>query len=361
MGPLVRGPFAAPGADLRLAFEAAPTDKDRAGECSRRLTPKRSLPPLPPPDRLFVMQTITPREFSEIIGVPLAALKRKSSVFPFPDLKYRVLAGRERDRIVLDVLQTIEGGKLRAAGKNDPSHWVRGWGKIRDLVREQGVSAEVLSPQRHKLLPASRLGGNYVVSDDPLFEFKLSLIVRKAILGHFLKGYSRIVEFGCGTGLNLYILARLYPDKELIGCDWARPSLDMLGEIAASLNRPIGGYVFNMLDPTGAIPLDRETAVVTALALEQLGNGYQPFLRYLVRKKPALCLHLEPLLELYDRDVLADDVAIKYHTHRNYLNGFLPALRSLAEKGTIEILTERRVKFGNMYHDPYSTVAWRPL
>ncbi len=309
------------------------------------------------------MQTITPKEFSEIIGVPLSALKRKSSVFPFPDLGYRVLEARERDRIVLDVLRTIEGGKLRAAGKNDPSHWVRGWGKIRDLVRQQGVSAEVLSPQRHKLLPACRLGGNYVESDDPLFEFELSVIVRKAILGHFLKGYSRIVEFGCGTGLNLYILARLYPDKELVGCDWARPSLDMLGEIAASLDRPIGGYVFNMLDPTGAeaVPLDRETAVVTALALEQLGSDYQPFLTYLLSEKPALCLHLEPLLELYEADVLADYLAIKYHMRRNYLNGFLPALRSLAEEGTIEIAVERRVKFGNMYHDPYSTVAWRPL
>jgi SAM-dependent methyltransferase len=309
------------------------------------------------------MQTITPKELSEIIGVPLSALKRKASVFPFPDLGYRVLAGRERDRIVLEVLKTIEGGKLRAAGKNDPSRWVRGWGRIRDLVRQQGVSAEVLSPQRHKLLPACRLGGNYVVSDDPLFEFKLSVIVRKAILGHFLKAYPRIVEFGCGTGLNLYILARLYPDKELVGCDWARPSLDMLGEIAASLNRPIGAHEFNMLDLTGAdaLPLDRETAVVTALALEQLGGEHQPFLTYLLRKKPAFCLNIEPLLELYDPADLADYMAIKYHTRRNYLRGFLPALRRLAEKGTVEIAVERRVKFGNMYHDPYSTVAWRPL
>lgn len=308
------------------------------------------------------MQTLTPKELSEIIGVPPAALERKASVFPFPDLEYRVLAGRQRDRIVLEVLKTIDGGKLRAAGKNDPARWVQSWGRIRDLVKQQGVSAEVLAPQRHKLLPACRLGGNYVASDDPLFEFKLSVIVRKAILGHFLKPYPRIVEFGCGTGLNLYILARLYPHKQLIGCDWARPSLEVLGEIAASLSRPIGAHLFNMLDLTGAdaLPLDRETAVVTALALEQLGGEHQPFLTYLLRKKPAFCLNIEPLLELYDPDVLADYVAIKYHTRRNYLRGFLPALRRLAEQGSVEIAVQRRVKFGNMYHDPYSTVAWRP-
>ncbi|MCH8197557.1 MAG: class I SAM-dependent methyltransferase [Proteobacteria bacterium] len=309
------------------------------------------------------MQSITPEQMSEIIGVPPPALELMPAVFPFPSLGYRILRGPKRDRVVRNVLDLVAEGKLRAAGANDPANWRRGWGRIRDIVRDEGVSLETLSPQYHKPLPACRLGGDYVESDDPLFEFKLSVTVRKALLGHFLKDHGKIVEFGCGTGLNLFILAQLFPDKELIGCDWVAPSLEMLGEIAASLDRPIGGCVFNMLDLAGGddVPLAPDTAVVTALAMEQLGKDFLPFLGFLLDRKPAFCLHIEPLVELYDNDDAADAAAIRYHRYRNYLEGYVPALRALAADGTIEIISERRVKFGNMFHDQYSTLAWRPL
>ena len=114
---------------------------------------------------------------SEIIGVPPPALELMPRVFPFPSLGYRVLRGPKRDRVVRNVLDLIAEGKLRAAGANDPANWLRGWGRIRDIVRDQGVSLETLSPQYHKPLPACRLGGDYVESDDPQFEFKLSVTV----------------------------------------------------------------------------------------------------------------------------------------------------------------------------------------
>jgi SAM-dependent methyltransferase len=300
---------------------------------------------------------------SEIIGVPAAALELMPAVFPFPSLGYRVLGASKREKVMERIDDLIAGGKLRAAGANDPANWLRGWGRIRDIVRDEGVSLETLSPQYHKPLAACRLGGDYVESDDLQFEFKLSVTVRKALLGHFLKDHGKIVEFGCGTGLNLFILAQLFPDKELIGCDWVAPSLEMLGEIAAHLDRPIGGCRFNMLDLAGGdnVPLAPDTAVVTALAMEQLAKDFGPFLGFLIEKKPAFCLHIEPLVELYDATDAADAAAIGYHRHRNYLEGYVPALRALAFEGTIEIIKERRVKFGNMFHDQYSILAWRPL
>ena len=69
---------------------------------------------------------------------------------------------------------------------------------------------------------------------------------------------------------------------------------------------------------------------------------------------------MEPLCELYDPDNLVDYVAYRYHKQRGYLDGYLTRLRQLEAEGRIEILKTQRVYFGNLYHEGYSFIAWRP-
>ena len=96
-------------------------------------------------------------------------------------------------------------------------------------------------------------------------------------------------------------------------------------------------------------------------ALEQVGPRHDRFVEFLLQKKPGICVNMEPLLELYDETNLVDYLAARYHRKRGYLEGFLTALRTLADKGHIEILDVRRFFFGSLYHEGYSYVAWRPL
>ena len=74
-----------------------------------------------------------------------------------------------------------------------------------------------------------------------------------------------------------------------------------------------------------------------------------------------MCVHLEPLVELYDEDSLFDYPAIRYHRKRGYLDGYLTALRKLEREGRAEILDTRRLQFGSFFQEGYSLVMWKPL
>ena len=101
-------------------------------------------------------------------------------------------------------------------------------------------------------------------------------------------------------------------------------------------------------------------AVLTIHALEQLGADWQPFLDYLRSQKPLLCVHIEPLEELYDESA-HDQACLAYHRKRGYLVGYLTRLRELERLGEAEILEVTKSPFGGMNHDAYSVLVWRPL
>jgi cyclopropane fatty-acyl-phospholipid synthase-like methyltransferase len=187
-------------------------------------------------------------------------------------------------------------------------------------------------------------------------------VLRRLIFDMFLSESSTIAEPGCGTGINLLLMAEQFPHARFIGCDWAQPSCDILAEMARQTGRSIEGHIFNMLTASGwdGAGIDANTAVVTVHAMEQLGPRWQAFADFLCRRRPSLCLHIEPLLELYDADSAFDDRARRYHSKRNYLTGFYPYVVELVRAGQATLLAARRVRFGGLHHEAYSILAWRP-
>ena len=107
--------------------------------------------------------------------------------------------------------------------------------------------------------------------------------------------------------------------------------------------------------------LGSDSGVLTFGALEQVGKDFRPFLEFLLRRKPAICVHVECIAEFYDPARLLDYLALAYHHSRNYLEGFWTALKELEEKGMLEILAAHHQRFGNIYDDSHSYVVWRPL
>ena len=197
----------------------------------------------------------------------------------------------------------------------------------------------------------------------PGFEYDVGLALRRIAFAQFLGGAETIVEFGCGTGLNLLLLAELFPDAHFIGCDWATPSRDILAQMARETGKDISGRIFNMLDARGwgGDAIGARAAVLTVHAMEQLGTRWQAFAAYLEALRPALCLHIEPIFEFYDPNDAFDARARRYHSKRHYLEGFHPYLAERASAGAVEILEARRVPFGGLYHEAYSLLAWRPI
>jgi hypothetical protein len=91
-----------------------------------------------------------------------------------------------------------------------------------------------------------------------------------------------------------------------------------------------------------------------------VGPRHEAFLQFLLQQRPRVCVHMEPMLELYDPRNDVDALAIQYHTTRGYLSGFLPRLWQLEAEGRIDMLQVQRMQFGSLFHEAYSIVVWRP-
>jgi SAM-dependent methyltransferase len=209
----------------------------------------------------------------------------------------------------------------------------------------------------HRVL---RWRGDYVRVDDPGFEYAAYTALRHFYFRRWFADQRRVVEFGCGTGTSLMLHAQTYPHLQLLGLDWAESSQRILAQLAARSGCAIEGRRFDMFEPGGELPLGEGTGVLTSAALEQIGDRHGPLLDRLLAGRPSVCVHIEPLLELYDEQSLFDDVARRYHLRRNYLRGFLPRLQELERQGRIEILELRRTGLGSFFHEGYGVVVWRP-
>ena len=115
------------------------------------------------------------------------------------------------------------------------------------------------------------------------------------------------------------------------------------------------------LDGNENINITNFTAVVTLHAMEQLGDNFGPFLDMLISNRPAVCIHLEPIIEFYDTTLEFDLYAVNYHNKRNYLSGFLNKLHNYEKVGDIEIIQSHRSGFGSTFQEAYSIIVWRPL
>lgn len=295
-----------------------------------------------------------------MVGVELDALAESCRrVLAAGELRGSVLTGAEREAQLLRALRASEDPALSCSGPHRAGDWERGWSEnLRELHGDDG-SLVTLMPKynRHQVL---RLQGDYLRVSDPAFEYAVYTALRHHCFQRWFRGVDGVAEFGCGTGTSLVLLAELLPQLELWGLDWAESSQRILEQIGARTGRTIHGRRFDMFAPDADFLLPPGTAVLTSAAMEQLGAAHGPFVDYLLAQQPAICVHIEPIVELYRPDSLFDDVAIRYHRRRNYLSGFLPRLQRLAAAGRIELLTVQRTGFGSFHHEGYSLVVWRP-
>jgi len=261
------------------------------------------------------------------------------------------------------ILRELATKEWRTSGEDNPEAWERGWSEVAaEIEKVSVVDPFSLRPGYFRGDEIFRLAGRYVRAVTPDAEFIIGLMVREAVLSRWVRPYERVVEFGCGTGLNLCLLARRFADKHYTGCDWVNPVGRILGRIGDALKVPLDFKLFNMLTASGQgeLKIDSRTAICTVHAIEQLHEHWLSFLQMLLRKRPGICVHLEPLLELYSAGDPFDDVASEYHRRRRYLQGFVPALRELERQRQIDIVELRRVHFGGKYHEAYSIAVWRP-
>ncbi len=277
------------------------------------------------------------------------------------DLTYRPLERKERDQTILDQLKRIQNDTQNVEAAERVQVWQNGWNEILRKFENSQYNIESLKPQYFRDHIPLRLQQNFVQSENPQFIFDFQQCIKMHLYETYLSDVSHIYEFGCGTGYNLAELAKLFPEKQLYGLDFVPAVMEILHHLREQYHYHITGKQFDIKKPDFSYKLEPDSAVCTFYCLEQVSDQFKPFLQCVIAQKPKICVHLEPVVELYEEDNLIDWLAKQFHCKRHYLSGFYPRLQQLEESGIIELLLVRRIKFVNWNHEGNVVLVWRPL
>ena len=305
------------------------------------------------------MPNLTPTDFARTFGVAETDLPPATRALAEAGrFGYRRLVQEERDAVVLGILDRIDG--FTKVGAHRDGIWESAWSETAARFRDAGHDLAALNPSFMGNVRIARVSGDWAEVEDPRFELGAFEVFRDWLLRTRLAPFGRVFEFGCGSGFNLAALARVFPDKTAVGLDWAPAAVALVDEIAARHGFRLSGRRFDFFDPDATLDLGPADAVMTFCALEQVGPRFGPFLDFLLERRPGLCVHMEPTAEHYDPSRLFDALALRYHRHRGYLDGFLTRLRALEAEGRVRILDARRLGWGSLYHECHSLTVWTP-
>jgi len=299
-------------------------------------------------------------EFSSLLGIPENEFSQEARlIISQANFEYRFLTSDERETLLFDILSTIFDGKLTVSGPEKHAVWDKGW---EGNLAEYSVSGDpkVLIPKFVRRGVPKRLNGAFILPSSEDFESDFVSVMRDVLFRKYFSDVKLLHEFGCGTGTNLLAAAEILPALKLHGLDWSVSSTKLVKLLGARKGINIQEHLFDMFAPDQTLPLKASDGVLTIGALEQLGPNFNDFLDFLLQKSPRICIHCETMNELYDRRNIVDFVATEYSKARNYLWGFLTALRNLEAAGKIRIHQTQRV-FGSQFHEGYSFVLWSPI
>ncbi len=306
------------------------------------------------------MPNLSVKSFANIFNAEeneLPALAKK--IIKKTNFKYRILKDKEFEQAILRILKTLDSD-LKVSGPHRLNDWEKGWDQhLQEFNSSDGDITQLVAKFAMKGL-YNRLGGNLIKPETNSFETDFVTVLRYYLFNKYLQKVGTLYEFGTGTGLNLVSASEVFPNLKLIGLDWASSSVNIMQALKEKLKLNISGKRMDLFKPDNKYKLDKNSAILTIGTLEQLGNNFKPFINYLLKNNPAVCIHLETLYESYDQNNLLDYLAIKYLEKRNYLRGFLPFLEKLEKEKKIKILESRRT-FGSFYHEGYTYTVWKPI
>ena len=165
---------------------------------------------------------LTAADFADMMGVAEADMPLQArAALAKADLRYDVVRGDERDACLLKALKELDRD-LSVSGPERIGRWEDGWGENLDEYIRTG-SLDSLQPKyfHYEYL---RFRGDYIRAESVRFEQDFYTVARNILFKQYLSDATSVVEFGCGPGTSLLILSELFPDKPLVGCDWATSS-----------------------------------------------------------------------------------------------------------------------------------------
>jgi hypothetical protein len=303
--------------------------------------------------------TLTPKDFEKLFGEKLSEyVKNKIDSYA---LAYFPATEKEKEEVFIKIVDTLVDPFLVYSGPHRLRQWENGWGENFNDFNSSG-KAEAVNPRYFGKYPINRLNQKFIRAASENFERNMLYVILDYLFDTRLRKSENVYEFGCGTGHNLLRVREVNPSANLIGLDWAKSSQKIIKKMAESeTEKNIKGYNFDFFKPNEKIKIAPNSAVYTVAALEQVGSNHKKFVSYLIKNKPDICIHVEPIAELLDETRLIDNLSIKYFKKRHYLNGFLTHLRQLEQAGKIKIHEAKRSYIGSFFIEGYSIIIWSPI
>jgi len=308
------------------------------------------------------MRTITANEFVNALGSENNQIdERFLHKFNQYDFRYNVIEGEERLNVILELLKYMDDDTQKVASAGRIENWRKGWQENLDAFMADKDDLSTIVPKFIRPNKIIRYKQQYIQPYDPYFEKHFVELLQCWLFNKYMSAYDNIYEFGCGSGMNLIALARMFPNKHLTGVDFVEPAVKLAQEISAHYNFNISSRMFDMTHPDHKMTIKDNSCVLTFGVIEQLGGKFHDFIDYVIRQGPGLCIHIEALIELYDENNLADYLVIKFLRQRGYSQEFLTFLQTLEKKSLIEIVKIHRPQIGSLYLEGYNYIIWRPI
>tara|TARA_R110002012_G_scaffold321602_1_gene550076 strand:- start:415 stop:1341 length:927 start_codon:yes stop_codon:yes gene_type:complete len=307
------------------------------------------------------MKTLTKKEIANFFGTSEDNLgPHFESLYQNLDMRYRVIEGKEKEDLILDILNKIENDKQIIGAPERTNIWFNGWNEnLQDFLSSK--DSESIVPKFIRPNNVVRLGGQFIEPYNTFFERDYAKLLQCFVYNKYIsKDIKNVYEFGCGSGFNLINLSSMKSDINLYGSDFVKSSVDLINEMGDHYGLSMKSELFNMLEPNYDYQIKENSCVFTHGAIEQLAGNFKNFINYLIQKKPKVCFHLEPTVEVYEDDNLFDYLQIKFHLKRGYSTGLLPYLKKLEKEGKIENLYFKRINFGSKFMEGYTLMSWSP-
>lgn len=310
-------------------------------------------------------------DFANSFGTDVNDIIRNcSNLIKHIDFRYDIIDDDERGKLILSILKRIEEDTQIIGEPKRNITWNNGWQENLNEFIDSNHDINKLIPKFIRSGQPIRYNREYIRTSNPNFELDYYKVLRQWLFKKYLHQYNNIYEFGCGTGFNLVELAQLFPDnknnnknnnKKLYGLDFVPSSVKLINKIAEYHKYNMSGHLFDMISPNYEFHLEKNSAIFTIGAIEQLAGKFESFIEYILKQPVSLIMHVEPAIELYDQGDLIDYLAIKFQSKRGYTKGLLPYLTKLEDDGIIDILKVKRTYFGSLYMEGYNIIIWKPI
>lgn len=276
------------------------------------------------------------------------------------NLKYRIASPDEKEKLIRDIKEKFLSLKTTFSGEHRKKDWEKGWNKNLERFIESDFDLKALRPHYFNKYAPARIDNVFIFPESEMFVYEYYILFLRWVFQKYLLPFENILEFGCGTGINLMLLAEMFPGKYLWGFDWVRTPVEIIKHLNRRFGWNIKGGIFNFFRNDNNIEIPANACVFTVTALEQVGTGYHNFIQLILEQKPKLVINIEPINEFYNENNFLESLSLEYHKRRNYLWNYYTTLKELENEGKIEILKNFHHRFGHIYNHSISYIVWKP-